>query len=44
MPFLGIDIGTGGTRAIIIDEAGRVIATVVQEGIVKYFPGSGSGD
>jgi len=31
MPFLGIDIGTGGTRAIIIDEAGRVMASATEE-------------
>jgi len=27
MHFLGIDVGTGGTRALIIDELGRVIAS-----------------
>jgi acyl-CoA thioesterase-2 len=32
-------LGTGH----FFDESGRVLATVVQEGIVKYFPGSGSG-
>src|SRR5438477_8150793 len=26
MAVLGIDVGTGGTRALIVDEAGRVIA------------------
>jgi len=31
MPFLGIDVGTGGTRALIIDEAGHVIASVTEE-------------
>jgi acyl-CoA thioesterase-2 len=32
-------LGTGH----FFDESGRVLATVVQEGIVKHFPGSGSG-
>jgi xylulokinase len=27
MPFLGIDIGTGGTRAVIVDEAGKVLSS-----------------
>jgi xylulokinase len=31
MPFLGIDVGTGGTRALVIDEAGRVIASATEE-------------
>lgn len=31
MPFLGIDVGTGGTRALIIDEAGRLIASATEE-------------
>jgi xylulokinase len=31
MPLLGIDIGTGGTRALIVDEGGRVVATVSEE-------------
>jgi xylulokinase len=26
MPLLGIDLGTGGTRALVIDETGRVLA------------------
>jgi xylulokinase len=29
--FLGIDVGTGGTRALIIDEQGRVIASATEE-------------
>ena len=29
--FLGIDVGTGGTRALIIDEHGRVIASGSEE-------------
>jgi xylulokinase len=31
MKFLGIDIGTGGTRAVLIDGEGRVIAAVSAE-------------
>ncbi len=31
MYFLGIDVGTGGTRALIIDEQGRVIASATEE-------------
>jgi len=27
MELLGIDVGTGGTRAVVIDERGRVIKT-----------------
>jgi len=31
MKFLGIDVGTGGTRAVLIDAAGRVIASATGE-------------
>ncbi|MGA9799912.1 MAG: xylulokinase [Terriglobales bacterium] len=31
MPFLGIDVGTGGTRALVIDDAGRVVASATDE-------------
>jgi xylulokinase len=31
MTFLGIDVGTGGTRALIIDETGRVVASATEE-------------
>jgi xylulokinase len=31
MPFLGIDVGTGGTRALVIDETGSVIASATAE-------------
>jgi xylulokinase len=31
MSFLGIDVGTGGTRALVIDEAGRVLASATEE-------------
>ena len=29
--FLGIDVGTGGTRALLMDEAGRVVASGTEE-------------
>jgi len=28
---LGLDVGTGGTRAVVIDEAGRVVASATEE-------------
>ncbi len=31
MYMLGIDVGTGGTRALVIDEHGRVIASATEE-------------
>ena len=31
MYFLGIDMGTGGTRALVIDEEGRVLASATEE-------------
>ncbi|MFZ0807072.1 MAG: FGGY family carbohydrate kinase, partial [Candidatus Sulfotelmatobacter sp.] len=31
MYFLGIDVGTGGTRVLIIDERGRVISSAMEE-------------
>jgi len=31
MYFLGIDVGTGGTRALVIDEGGRVISSATEE-------------
>lgn len=31
MPFLGLDVGTGGSRAVIIDEQGRVLASASAE-------------
>jgi len=38
MYFLGIDIGTGGTRALITDEQGRVIASATEEHQVFASP------
>jgi xylulokinase len=31
MSFLGIDVGTGGTRALVTDEAGHVVASATEE-------------
>jgi xylulokinase len=31
MRFLGMDIGTGGTRAVVVDATGRVIASAAAE-------------
>ncbi|HEX8072321.1 MAG TPA: xylulokinase [Pyrinomonadaceae bacterium] len=31
MNFLGIDVGTGGSRAVVIDDAGRVVAAATVE-------------
>ena len=31
MYFLGIDVGTGGTRALIIDAEGRVVASATED-------------
>ncbi len=31
MKFLGLDIGTGGSRAVVIDEAGRILAAATVE-------------
>ena len=31
MHVLGIDVGTGGTRALIVDEAGRIVASATEE-------------
>ena len=38
MSFLGIDVGTGGTRALVIDEGGRVIASATEEHRVFASP------
>jgi xylulokinase len=31
MSFLGIDVGTGGTRALVIDAEGRIVASATEE-------------
>ncbi|MGC1872498.1 MAG: FGGY family carbohydrate kinase, partial [Acidobacteriaceae bacterium] len=41
MLFLGIDVGTGGSRAVLIDEAGKVVASHATEHVPfqSKFPG-----
>src|SRR5579871_1975153 len=39
--FLGIDVGTGGTRAVIIDVSGKVIGTATGEHIAFASPQTG---
>lgn len=38
MKFLGIDVGTGGTRAVIIDERGHVVASATCEHVPFASP------
>lgn len=38
MYFLGIDIGTGGSRAVIIDENGKVVASATEEHVAFASP------
>lgn len=38
MYFLGIDIGTGGSRAVIIDENGKVLASATEDHIAFASP------
>ena len=39
--FLGLDVGTGGTRAVLVDERGKVIASAAEEHMPfrSPFPG-----
>jgi xylulokinase len=39
--FLGIDVGTGGTRALIMDAAGRVVASGTEEHVPFASPQPG---
>ena len=39
--FLGIDVGTGGTRAIIIDDSGRIVASAVEDHEPFHSPQTG---
>lgn len=41
MRFLGIDVGTGGSRAVVIDEAGRVITFATIEHVPFASPQTG---
>ena len=36
--FLGIDVGTGGTRAVLVDEAGRVLGAATAEHAPMHSP------
>jgi xylulokinase len=31
MPILGIDVGTGGTRALVVDQSGHILAAATEE-------------
>ncbi|HLH08846.1 MAG TPA: xylulokinase [Terriglobales bacterium] len=39
--FLGIDVGTGGTRAVIVDDAGKVLGAATGEHIAFASPQTG---
>ncbi|RXS95419.1 xylulokinase [Silvibacterium dinghuense] len=39
--FLGLDIGTGGTRAVLVDERGRVVASASEEHVPFASPQPG---
>jgi xylulokinase len=41
MYFLGIDVGTGGTRALIMDELGRIAGSATEEHEEFASPGTG---
>ena len=38
MPVLGIDVGTGGTRALVVDETGRILSSATEEHIPFASP------
>jgi len=41
MKFLGIDVGTGGTRALVIDPAGRIVGSATSEHVPFATPRPG---
>lgn len=41
MPVLGIDVGTGGTRAVVVDERGRVLGAATDEHALFASPRTG---
>ena len=41
--LMGIDVGTGGTRAIIIDATGRIAGTATEEHVPFASPRTGLG-
>jgi len=38
MPILGIDVGTGGTRALVVDQSGRILASATEEHVPFASP------
>jgi xylulokinase len=41
MNFVGIDVGTGGTRALVIDETGRIVGSATSEHVPFATPRPG---
>src|SRR5437016_9862611 len=41
MKFLGIDVGTGGSRALVIDAAGRITSSATVEHVPFASPQTG---
>src|SRR5919106_3158727 len=41
MFLMGIDVGTGGTRALIIDTGGRIVASATEEHVPFASPQTG---
>src|SRR6266851_9447468 len=41
MELLGIDVGTGGTRAVVVDEKGSVVASATAEHAAFASPQTG---
>ena len=39
--LLGIDVGTGGTRALVIDERGTIVASATSEHVPFASPHTG---
>jgi xylulokinase len=39
--LLGIDVGTGGTRALVIDEQGHIVASATSEHVPFASPQTG---
>ena len=38
MPVLGIDVGTGGTRALVVDETGHIVSSATEEHVPFASP------
>src|SRR5215468_3068021 len=41
MKFLGIDVGTGGSRAVLIEESGQIVASATSEHVPFASPQTG---